>query len=187
MILPIRPELLPEPDKLLNYRPAQLDTSFEPFLPADITARQERQLAIDDHELRVDDADGQEEYALHLQVDTLQFSRAWKTESLAPFGGRIGSALARLRMGEFLPDAGGGEANSYAGLAVLRRSEVPCRQFAEAIGDSVQGVGLRPVACDEEHFAFGALQSWEEGFKDAVACSEGYAMDVRGCEEAGWI
>jgi len=130
MILPIRPELLPEPDKLLNYRPTQLDTTFEPLLPADITARQERQLAIDDDELRMDDADGQEEYALHLQVDALQFFRAWKTESLAPFGGGVGSALARLRMGEFLPDAGRGEANSYAGLAVFRRSEVSSGEFA---------------------------------------------------------
>ena len=130
MILPIRPELLPEPDKFLNDRSTQLDTSLEPLLPADIAARQERQLAIDDHELWMDDADRQEENALHLQVDALQFFRAGKTKSLAPFGGRVDSALTGLRVGDLLPDAGGGEANSHAGLAVFRRSEVSSGEFA---------------------------------------------------------
>ena len=41
-----------------------------------------------------------------------------------------------------------------------------------------------PVACYEKDFALGALEGWEEGFEDAVACSEGDAVDVGGCEEA---
>ena len=44
-----------------------------------------------------------------------------------------------------------------------------------------------PVACYEKDFALGALEGWEEGFEDAVACSEGEAVDVGGCEQAGGV
>jgi len=90
-------------------------------------------------------------------------------------------------MGEFLPHTGGGEADVYAGLVIFVGSQVPRGEFAEAIGDAVQGVGLGPVACDEEDFTFCALERREKGFEDAVACSEGYALDVGGCKEAGGV
>lgn len=139
-LLPIGPKLLPKLDKLPNNIPTQHNTPLKPLLPADITTRQESELPINDDKFWMNDTDGQEKDALDLQIDSSQFFRARQAETSAPLGRRVDSAFARLRMGEFLPDAGGGEADSHACPGGRSSFKIPSGEFAQAVADAVQGV-----------------------------------------------
>lgn len=158
-ILLVGPELLPKPHKVPDDRPAQLNASFEPLLPAHIAAWQECRLSIDHHELGVDDADGQEEHALDLQTQTLQLVRPRQAERSTPLRRLVVFARGRLRVGQLLPQAGGGEAYAHANFARLQ--DCFGGELAKAVTDAVQRVRGCPVASHKEDFGFCGFDGWE--------------------------
>ncbi len=96
------PHFAPELNQGIDYWSVNGQAALQPRFPADVAARHERVLAVDDHEFGMQNTEWPEEEALDLQVKPFQVRDIWQSELGAQFLRVIDAPIGRRGMQEHL-------------------------------------------------------------------------------------
>ena len=125
----------PEVKYVDNDRPTKADTAFIPVLPAHIAARKKHLLPIHNQEFRVHDAEGSEEQALDVQVETAELFWCRETKFRCPSIEMVGMTFWRRGVKGFLEEGTGRETQVDGDPRVIVAREGLLGEVAQACGE----------------------------------------------------